>query len=265
MYSYVLRKEKTGDEMHTALKKNEFVVYYQPQVDINTMKIYGLEALVRWDHPERGVLIPLHFMDTVEKSGMINELGKFVLYEACSEIRRCHERGHPSLIISVNICPSQFEDNSFLPFLQKTLERTKVSPKCLIFEITERQRLIPNECTLDIILKLRNMGIKVFVDDFGTKYSSLDYLRQFVIDGIKIDKSFIDEIDSSEKDMIITKNIVNLAHELNLEVVAEGVEREEQLYSLRKINCNKVQGFIFSKPVSSDKLNSILDRFNKNI
>ena len=250
-------------KMYHALKNNEFVLYYQPQIDISTMKTYGVEALIRWNHPKKGILSPVHFIDIAEQNGMINEIGKFVIYKACSEIKKCHDLGYPDLYMSINICPRQLEDIFFITFLQTTLKKIHISPEYLIFEITEGQYLNHDEHTLDNISKLKDIGIKIYIDDFGMKYSSLSWLRQFSINGIKIDKSFIDEIHSSRKDFIITESIVNLANALNIEVIAEGVEKKEQLDCLRKMNCNKIQGFIFSKPVSMDKLISTLDKLNK--
>jgi diguanylate cyclase (GGDEF)-like protein len=262
MYEAVIKKEKIQIDIFNAIHNNEFILYYQPQFDMKTMNIYGMEALLRWNHPELGVLSPIYFIDILEHNEMIIEVGKFVLTEACNEIKKWHQRGYDDLSISVNISEKQLQDRSFLSFVQDLLEKTKLESKYIHFEITERILIHPVEKILNVLIGLRNMGIKIFIDDFGTKYSSLNYLYNLPTDGIKIDKSFIDKVQDSEKNLIITKNIIQLANELNLEVVAEGVETDEQLSCLADINCNKIQGFIFGKPVSSDDFIYFLREFN---
>jgi EAL domain-containing protein (putative c-di-GMP-specific phosphodiesterase class I) len=252
MYESVIKKQIIQIDIFNAIHNNEFILYYQPQFDMETRTVYGMEALLRWRHPELGVLSPAYFIDILEQNEMINEVGKFVLAEACNEIKKWHQRGYDDLSISVNISEMQLQDPSFFNFVQDLLEKTKLEPKYLHFEITERILIHPVEKILNVLSRLRNIGIKIFIDDFGTKYSSLNYLYNLPTDGIKIDKSFIDKIQNSERNFIIIKNIIQLAYELNLEVVAEGVERAEQLNCLVDINCNRIQGFIFGKPVSSD-------------
>jgi diguanylate cyclase (GGDEF)-like protein len=241
-------------ELKEAIAKKEFVLYYQPQIDTNISQIYGVEALLRWNHPQRGIISPGYFIDIAEQNGMINEIGKLVLYEACSQFKELDSLGYGNIHMSVNISENQLEDDSFLKFVEHVLDKTEVTPNCLCFEITERILMNPAKKVLDTLFKFKDMGIKIFVDDFGIKYSSLSYLTYLPLDGIKIDKSFIDEIESSSKALIILKNIVNLAHELNLEIVAEGVETKGQLGYLKNIACSKIQGFIFSRPLSFDKL-----------
>lgn len=257
-------KMKIENDLVKAVESNnEFILHYQPLINIDSMEIYGVEALLRWKHPQMGLLTPIHFIDIIEQNGMINKIGKIVLNEACNEIKRLHSLGYGNLCMSVNISENQLEDDSFLDIVKNILENTKIETKYLCLEITERVLINPTKKIIDSFIKLRNMGIKIFIDDFGTKYSSLNYLKNLPVDGIKIDKSFIDEIDSSEKDIIIIKSIVNLAHELNLDVIAEGVERHKQLSCLKNIRCNKIQGYFYSKPVSSGKLECFLDKFNK--
>lgn len=248
----IILKMKTEAELARAIRnKDEFILYFQPQINSSTSEVYGMEALLRWKHPERGILSPASFIDIVEQNGMINEIGRFILHEACTQISRWHNLGYGKLTMSINVSEKQLEDSSFLGFVNEVLKETNIDTRYLCIEITESILLNPTKKILDILLKLKELGIKIFIDDFGTKYSSLNYLRRLPIDGIKIDKSFIDEICSSEKELIITKNIINLAQELKLEVVAEGVENKEQLSCLKNINCNKIQGFIYGKPMSS--------------
>lgn len=261
MHHETIERGKVEGELINAIYNNEFILYYQPQVDINTMKVFGTEALLRWRHPKKGILAPSYFIDIVEQNGMINEIGKFVFHQACKELKRWHKLGFCNLCMSINVSETQFGDASFLSFIDEVLEKTQVEAKYINVEITERILINPSKSILNTLSALRNKGMKILIDDFGTKYSSLNYLYCFPIDGIKIDKSFIDRIESSEKELIITKNIVKLAHELNIEIIAEGVEQKEQLQMLKKINCEKIQGFIFGKPVAADEFINFLNKF----
>lgn len=261
MYSEILRRGKVSNEIDRALNNNELMLYYQPQIDIKSMKVYGLEALIRWNHPSLGILSPGYFIDVIEENGMINEVGKFVLYEACSQIKKWNDLGYSKLCMSINIAESQLNDKDFVAFVKKIIKETGVKAEALIFEITERLVFDLSKENIDIFNELRDLGIKIFIDDFGTKYSNLNYLYNLPIDGIKIDKCFIDKIENSPKNLIITKSMVDLAYDLNLEVVAEGVEKKEQLNYLSNIKCNKVQGFIFQRPVSSMDIIDFINKF----
>ncbi|WP_446899827.1 bifunctional diguanylate cyclase/phosphodiesterase [Clostridium sp. LBM24168] len=254
MNDNLMDKVKIEIELKEAISEKKFTLYYQPQIDTNIMQIYGVEALLRWNHPKRGTTSPAYFIDIAEQNGMINDIGKFVLNRACSEMKKLEDMGYGNIRMSINISESQLEDSSFFKFVEHVLSETGVKPEYLCFEITERILINPTKKILNMLFAFKNMGIKIFVDDFGIKYSSLNYLTCIPMDGIKIDKSFIDKIENSGRDIIILKNIVNLALELNLEIIAEGVETERQLNFLKQINCNKIQGFIFSRPVSFDRL-----------
>lgn len=262
MYEDIMSRGKIEADIVNAIYNDEFILYYQPQVDVKTMKVYGMEALLRWNHPERGIIPPIYFIDIVEQNGMINEIGKLVFEKACSQLKIWNELGYDNLSMSVNISEKQLEENSFLTFIENILKKTQVNPKYINIEITERILMNSTENILNILSALRQKGMKIFIDDFGTKYSSLNYLYRFHVDGIKIDKSFIDKIQYSEKEYIITKNIVNLAQELNIDVVAEGVEESAQLKKLGIINCTKIQGFIFQKPVVANEFIDFVNKFN---
>lgn len=251
MYKDILKNDQYIIELENALKENEFIVYYQPQVNSKTMKLYGMEALLRWNNPKLGVISPLHFIELLESNRMINDVGKFVFKEACRLLKNYEKLGYSELCVSINMSEIQFEDETLLNFIEDTIEETQVNPKCINIEITERFLVRSTKNVLNILDELRAKGMKVFIDDFGIKYSSLNYLFKLPIDGIKIDKSFIDRIHYSDKEFIIVKNIINLAREIGLDVVVEGVEKEEQLEYLSKINCHNIQGFIFGKPVAS--------------
>lgn len=262
MYDEILRRQRVISEIGSALNNKELVLFYQPQVNLQTMGVYGFEALIRWKHPEQGILSPVYFIDIIEQNGMINDVGKFVIYEACRQLKEWHSSGYDKVSMSINISESQIDGEEFLNFVEFVVNRTGVDTKFLIFEITERIVLGLNEYKLELIKKLKDMGIRIFIDDFGTKYSNLDYLNILPVDGIKIDKCFIDRLEYSQKDLAITRNIINLARELRLEVIAEGVEKQEQLHSLVELKCTKVQGFIFQRPISATDVNKFLKDFS---
>ncbi|SMC22575.1 diguanylate cyclase (GGDEF) domain-containing protein [Clostridium acidisoli DSM 12555] len=261
MYNYVIKTKEAIDSIEKAVDRKEFIVYYQPLIDSKLNIVYGMEALIRWDKKELGILSPAYFIDILENTGMIIEVGKFVFEEACKKLKQCEEIGHEDLSISINVAEIQFEEKDFLSFIEKTIKDTNVNPKKIIIEITERILMSQSEYVIETLQKIREKGIKIYIDDFGTKYSSLNYLFRFPIDGIKIDKSFIDKINESKKELTIVKNIINLAEEIGIEVVAEGVEEKRQLESLIDINCNKIQGYIFSKPIDSNEIINYLNKF----
>ncbi|MBV4436164.1 bifunctional diguanylate cyclase/phosphodiesterase [Clostridium tyrobutyricum] len=253
----ILNNMKIENELRMAILNKEFVVYYQPQVDIYEKKIYGVEALIRWNHPS-GMRLPNQFIDIVEKNGMINEIGKFVLYESCIQMKKMKSLGYKDVHMSVNISKMQLEDKGFVSYVISILNDMKIDPKYLCFEITERIVVEKSKSILKVLFEIKNIGIKIFIDDFGTKYSSLNYLTYLPVDGIKLDKSFIDSIKIHKKHLIIINHIVDLSRDLNIDIVAEGVETHKQLTYLKSIKCNKIQGFIFSKPLNALKLNKIL-------
>jgi diguanylate cyclase (GGDEF)-like protein len=259
----ILNNIKIENELRTAISNKEFVVYYQPQVDIHEKEIYGVEALIRWNHPS-GMRLPNQFIDIVEKNGMINEIGKFVFYESCIQMKKMESLGYKDIHMSVNISKMQLEDKRFVSYVTSTLKDMKIDPRYICFEITERVLVEKSKSILRVLFEIKKIGVKIFIDDFGTKYSSLNYLTYLPVDGIKLDKSFIDSIKIHEKHLIIINHIVALSHDLNIDIVAEGVETDKQLRYLKSIGCNKIQGFIFSKPLNSEKLNKILkDKSNR--
>lgn len=259
-----LNRVKIEIELKQAIEKKEFMLYFQPQIDTNINQIYGIEALIRWNHPKRGILAPSYFIDIIEQNGMINAIGKYVLREACGKMKELSRLGYENLNVSVNISENQLEDDLFLEFVKKLVCETDIDSSHLCFEITERILMNPTKRILGMLYEFKRMGIKIFIDDFGIKYSSLSCLTSLPVDGIKIDKSFVDEMENSNKDLILLKTIVNLAHDMNLELIAEGVETKKQLKILNDIDCYKIQGFIFSKPVSFKKLIETLNKKYKN-
>lgn len=206
----------------------------------------------------------MYFIDKLEHNRAINEVGSFVFMEACKTLKKWNDMGYHDLCMSINISEKQFEEDNFLTKIDYILNQTQVNPNFINLEITERYFINPTENVLKILKALRAKGIKIYIDDFGTKYSSLGYLCTFPIDGIKLDKAFIDRIHTSPKELIIIKNIINLAEEIGIEVVAEGVEKEEQLNLLSKVKCHKIQGFYFAKPIDSVKFIDFLTSWNSN-
>lgn len=261
-FEKIVNKFDIEEDIINAIHCNEFILYYQPQVDAKTMRVYGAETLLRWNHPKRGVLSPSYFIEIIEQNDLINELGKFVFREACNQLIIWHKLGYKDLSISINISTKQLEENSFLSFIEHILKTTQIDAKYICFEITERMLINPTAKITNILSALRKKGIKIIIDDFGTKYSSLNYLYCFPIDGIKIDKSFIGNMHDNNKERIILKNVVNLAHEISLDVVAEGVETREQLRYMEKINCYNIQGYLFGQPVNAKEFENYLIQYN---
>ena len=235
--------------LRKAVERDELILHYQPMVDLATGNITGSEALVRWNHPEYGVLSPDRFIPLANEIGMIVEIGKWVLQQACRQTRIWHDKGFFPLSISVNVTAAQFSHPKLPDQVADILAETGLDPQYLELEITESVLMQDSETTIGMLRALKKMGIKISLDDFGTGYSSLSYLSRFPIDILKIDKSFIRGINRNSDDYAIVRAITALARSLNLSVVAEGIESTEQLESLRREKCDRVQGYLFSKPL----------------
>lgn len=244
--------------LRKAIEKKEFSVYYQPQVDIQTNEIVGAEALVRWKHPELGIISPAKFIPIAEEIGMINEIGDFVLNESCRQNKDWLDKGLNPVVISVNISSKQFKQKSFIELVQSALSHSRLPANYLDLEITESIVMKDWESTITLLSQLKDLGIKISIDDFGTGYSSLAYLTKLPLNTLKIDRSFIREEEKS-----ISSLIISLAHELNLEVVAEGVETNEQLEFLKKERCERYQGYLCSPPVPAEVFEALLRDFSK--
>lgn len=261
IYKELIRKLKMYSFLDHALDNNEFEVYYQPQIDISKKKIFGVEALIRWNSHKYGMVPPSEFIDKLEQTEKINDISKFIIFEACKEIKKLNELDN-NLCVSINISARQLRNSKFLELICDSIKISEIPIEHICFEITERGLVEYKEKIINNLIKLNELGIKLYIDDFGTKYSSLNYLRQFTVDGIKIDKSFVDEIHTSKKQFAITKNIVELSQKLNIDVIAEGIENREQLECLKRMNCCKIQGYLFSKPVCSNDLIKFINKFN---
>ncbi|GAC1536589.1 MAG: hypothetical protein NVS2B17_08270 [Candidatus Velthaea sp.] len=247
--------------LRKALEHNEFVVYYQPQIEVKTGRIVGVEALVRWQHPRLGLVPPDQFIPSAELSGLIVALGDWVLDSACRQVREWQCKGHPELHLAVNLSARQFHQTQLAAKVRATLARTGMPPATLELEITESVAMNDAALSVQIMQDLRSAGIRLSVDDFGTGYSSLGYLRRFPLHSIKIDQSFVRDIMSQPDDATIVRTVIAMAHSLGLEVCAEGVETREQLDFLRRERCDRVQGFFISRPMPAADLAPLLTRY----
>ncbi|MDQ0189923.1 EAL domain-containing protein [Alicyclobacillus cycloheptanicus] len=239
--------------MSKALAKGEFVLHYQPRVNVHTSKIVGAEALIRWNHPVRGVLAPGEFIHLAEETGFIVPLGKWVIREACKQNKAWQDAGHPPIRVAVNVSAQQFFQNSIVCDIAEALESTGLSPRDLEIEITEGTLMKHERTIVGILEELHAMGVHISVDDFGTGYSSLSYLKQFKVHTLKIDQSFIKGIPDKPDDTAIAETVIALARALKLSVIAEGVETQAQLEFLRSKQCDELQGYLLGRPVPPEK------------
>jgi diguanylate cyclase (GGDEF)-like protein/PAS domain S-box-containing protein len=248
---------KLQHEMYRAIQRHEFVLHYQPQYDLKSGIMVGVEALVRWNHPVRGLLAPGAFIPLAEESGMIVQIGDWVLEEACRQNKEWQDAGLAKIPVSVNLSIRQFLQHDLASRIAEVLETTGLEPKYLDLEITESMTIDVGHITR-CLLEITNLGVGISVDDFGTGYSSFHYLKNFPIDRLKIDRSFVRDIQQDPSDAEIVAAIIAMAHNLNIQVIAEGVETEEQMEFLKKHRCDEMQGFFCSPPVSSDNIEQML-------
>lgn len=241
------------NDLRKALERNEFTVYYQPKVNIQTGKISGIEALVRWIHPEKGIIPPGKFISIAEETGLIIQIGEFVLRTACKQVVEWQRNGIHPFVVSVNLSTKQFLQTNLVKMVENTLIETGLEPRYLELEITESMTVDFNQA-ISTLNHLKQLGIQISVDDFGTGYSSLNYLRMLPIDRLKIDRSFITDITTNAENAAIVSTILNMAYNLRLDVIAEGVEEENQVDFLQKINCDEVQGYYFGHPLPAEEL-----------
>ncbi|HEX8956901.1 MAG TPA: EAL domain-containing protein [Burkholderiaceae bacterium] len=244
--------------LRRSLERKEFVLFYQPKVEARTGRITGVEALVRWQHPELGLVSPVHFIPLAEESGLIGPLSQWVIQEALSQNRRWQGLGLPTLRMAINLSARQFVDEDLLTDTLRALKESNLDPSLLELEITESMMMHNTEKTVQILSELRRVGIRIAIDDFGIGYSSLSHLKRFPIDTIKIDRSFIEDIPGDKADEAITEAIIAMSKSLQIKVVAEGVESLEQLRFLRARGCDEIQGYFFSRPVSAAEFARLL-------
>jgi EAL domain-containing protein (putative c-di-GMP-specific phosphodiesterase class I) len=254
MYSWALERLELEQGLRRAIEREELIVYYQPKVDLKSGRIFAMEALLRWNHPERGLVLPSKFIPIAEETALIIPIGRWVMKEACSQARRWHDRfpDEPPLEVCVNVSGKQFQHPGLVEDIAKTLHETGLDPDTLTLEITESVLLEDAARTIATLEELKSLGVKLAIDDFGTGYSSLSYIKRFPIDYLKIDKSIIEEIAQDPKNEVIVRAAIILAHAVGAKAVAEGLETPEQLRRLRELECDAAQGFYFSEPQPSE-------------
>jgi diguanylate cyclase (GGDEF)-like protein/PAS domain S-box-containing protein len=254
--------ERLGMEtsLRKALAAREIEVHYQPLLDLRSGAVHGVEALLRWRHPERGLISPGEFIPLAEVTGLIIPLGKWVLSTACRQMKEWHDHGHPGLTLSVNLSARQFQQPDLVDQITRVLDETGLAPRALDLEITESNAMQNAEATTQTLRALKTLGVRISIDDFGIGYSSLSYLKRLPIDTLKIDQSFVRDITTDPDDAAIVTAVIAMAHTLKLAVVAEGVEEEEQLAFLNTKECDRMQGFFFSRPLPPDECEKLLRR-----
>ncbi|MGI8942537.1 MAG: putative bifunctional diguanylate cyclase/phosphodiesterase [Actinomycetota bacterium] len=257
MHTAALRRLEIKADLRRAVEKDEFVLHYQPIVSLNGGALLGMEALVRWNHPERGLLPPLDFISVAEQSGLITPLGRWVLREACRQATKW-PLSNPSISLSVNVSTTQFQQPGLVEDVANALWDSGLDPSILTLEITESVLVHDTDAVIEKLHRLKDFGVKVAIDDFGTGYSSLGYLKRFPIDILKIDKSFIDGVGNGAEEAAITQAIIKLGESLGLEVVAEGIELPEQIDALQLLRCELGQGFFFSAPFDAETMGGLL-------
>jgi diguanylate cyclase (GGDEF)-like protein len=246
------------NSLRRALERSEFEVYYQPVLDINTKKIVGMEALLRWHHPELGVVQPAEFIPLAEDTGMILPIGEWVLRTACTQSKLWQEAGFAPLSVAVNLSARQFEQQNLVEVVARILQETGLNPRDLELELMESSIMQNAEVAVRTLGELKAMGVKIAIDDFGTGYSSLGYLKRLPIDTLKIDRSFVRDVTTDPDDAALVMAIITLAHNLRLKVIAEGVETEDQRRFLHLLRCDEWQGYLFSEPLPVEAFEELL-------
>lgn len=249
MNALALKRLKLETSMRRAIENGEFITHYQPVVNLASGAVVGSEALVRWQHPELGLLPPGSFIGLAEDTGLILDIGDFVLRDACARTRAWQDRGLGGLRIAVNISARHFQEQDFSERLLEILEETKLDPTSLELELTETSIMENTDVAVKVLARIRKLGVKVAIDDFGTGYSSLSYLKNLPIDTVKLDQSFVAGATTDPDDAALVMAIVTLAHNLRLRVIAEGVETDDQVAFLRLLKCDEAQGYLFGKPM----------------
>lgn len=263
MAQQLVERLKLEHDLHHAIEKGQLYLEYQPQVNLQTGHIYSVEALVRWKHPEKGWISPVTFIPIAEETGLIVPIGEWILETACKQTKKWHDEGIPNISVAVNLSIRQFFQQNLVQMVEDILMRTNLSPRYLELEITESMTMDTSH-TIKVLQDLKKLGVKIAVDDFGTGYSSMSYLKDFPIDRLKIDRSFINHVQSNDHDGALTSMIISMAKHLQLEVVAEGVEEVDQLAFLTERHCDSIQGYLFSRPITPEQLSANFDRIQQN-
>jgi EAL domain-containing protein (putative c-di-GMP-specific phosphodiesterase class I) len=260
MNAQALARFQLEGELRRALERNEFLLHYQPLIGLRTGLIEGWEALVRWKHPERGMVPPLDFISLAEETGLIVPLGKWVLEEACRQASQWHQQypAAPPRLMNVNISGRQFQQKELITTVTSALDLSRLAADHLKLEITESVMMRDPQASLESMKVLKSLNIHLVIDDFGTGYSSLSYLKRFPVDTLKIDKSFVDGIGKDPESTAIVQAVISLAKSLGMRVTAEGIEAREQMEHLKALGCDQGQGYYFSKPLPAEAAGELL-------
>jgi EAL domain-containing protein (putative c-di-GMP-specific phosphodiesterase class I) len=260
MNARALERLELEHGLRRAVERNEFVVHYQPEVSLATGRIVGFEALVRWKHPERGLLPPEQFIPLAEETGLIVPIGEAVLKEACRQAKEWHEqRLSDPPAVCVNLSARQFREPGLVDTVAHMMDEAKLEPRHLYLEITESTAMSDALATAATLEELQDLGVRTIIDDFGTGYSSLSYLERFPVDYVKIERSFVGGLGKHSRAETLGSAIISLAHALGLKVIAEGVETEEQLDYLRELGCDLAQGYYFASPLSGKAASTLFE------
>jgi EAL domain-containing protein (putative c-di-GMP-specific phosphodiesterase class I) len=257
MHVAVVERLELEADLQRAVERGELLLHYQPIVDLRTAEVLGLEALLRWQHPVRGLVPPGDFIGLAEEAQLMPQLGRWVLRQACHQAAIWRGDGSRATL-AVNISGNHLQSGSLAADVADALDRSGIPPEALALEITETVLMTDIEPTIEALTELKQLGVRVAVDDFGTGYSSLQYLRRFPIDILKIDKAFVDDLGGGEDDAALARAIIDLGQSFELSVVAEGIEREEQRVRLLELGCKLGQGFLFARPVPTDDVPALL-------
>src|SRR5690606_28547163 len=244
--------------LRRALDRNELCLHYQPQVDVTTGEIVGAEALIRWHHPRLGLISPGVFIPLAEDTGLIHPIGTWALREACRQYQQWQEVGLPPFLLAINLSSLQFRQKNIIRLVTDTLDELQMAPENLELELTESTVMAYTEDSINTLLTLKAMGLKLAIDDFGTGYSSLSYLKRFPVDKLKIDQSFIRDIDHDPEDAAIAAAVIALAKTLGMEVIAEGVQSRAAFQFLKDHQCDQIQGYLFSHPLPAKEFATLL-------
>ena len=259
MQTRVTERLALESRLRQALARGEFELYYQPQVDLRTNRVFGCEALIRWKQPDLGMISPAKYIPLAEETGLIVPIGEWVLRTACRQCKAWQDAGLPPVTVAVNISARQFREKNLFELVGTTLAETGLAPGQLELEVTESVIMHDAQQVIASLQAFRDMGVRLSVDDFGTGYSSLSYLKRFPVDRLKIDQSFVRDLSSNADDVAIAQAIITLGHTLNLHVIAEGVETPEQLAFLRNHHCDEMQGYLFGKPMLAEDFAKLLE------
>jgi EAL domain-containing protein (putative c-di-GMP-specific phosphodiesterase class I) len=253
-----LERLQLENQLRKGINEGQLEVFYQPKLCLAADSLNAAEALVRWRHPELGLVPPSDFIGLAEETGLIGAIGEFVLRQACQQVRAWQEQGLAQIRVSVNLSVHQLRQGNLLSLVRQVLDETGLAPQFLELELTESQLLDNVESVISTFQQLRELGVKLAIDDFGTGYSSLSYLKRFPVDYVKIDQTFIRDLTPGSEDAAITRAIIAMAHSLELKVVAEGVETQAQMDFLKSQRCDEIQGYLISKPVPADQFAQLL-------